>query len=197
MADEKDNNNAKDDQQGSEPPKSSLKLVVILLSTLLLLLIGAIAAYFILFSGDDAAPTAEQGQVEDIEESQEEEIVPPKNREVRKVDPETLPAPALYFEMVPEFVINLAPESEQSYLVVKISLMTRDESILEIIKANNPLLRSLIIETLTSKVSQDLRSFDGKKKLKQEILTQLQQFIRQESGVVGVEQILFTHFIME
>lgn len=170
-------------------PKTSKKMILLIVG-LIVILIGAGVTFYMVAT----APEEVEGEAE-VVEGQDDSVKEKKKEE--KLNPEELPAPALYFNMEPEFVINLAQDSEQTYLVVKVSLMTRDESVMGVIEANYPLLRSLIIEILASQRSQDLRSFKGKKELKEVLLAEIQSFMKNEIGVVGVEQILFTHFIME
>ena len=169
-------------------PQSSKKKIIIIVLVVLILIGGGVGAFFMLSGSGDKAVAGEEAGVE---------VSQAKKDEPKKLDPSEVPSPALYYNMEPELVINLAQDSEQTYLVVKVSLMTRDEAVIGIIESNYPLLRSLIIEILSSQRSQDLRTFQGKTDLKNNILSNIQEFMKKETGVVGVEQILFTHFIME
>ena len=180
-------------EEGDDKPKRSKKIIIIVLLVIILGAGGAGAAFFMMGSAE------EEAQVSEVQEGQEtqETAAPVQKKEVLKVDPSAMPEPNQYYNMIPEFVINLAPGSEKTYLVVNISLMTRDETILEFLKTNDPLLRSLVIEILTAQRSQDLGSYQGKKDLKALILEEIQSFIKAELGVLGIEKILFTHFIME
>lgn len=172
------------------PPASPKKKIILIALVVLLLIGGGVGAFFMLSGSEEEVATEEGVEVEEGVEAEEKD-------EAEKLDPNAVPAPALYYNMEPELVINLAQDSEQTYLVVKISLMTRDEVVMGIIESNYPLLRSLIIEILSSQRSQDLRTSQGKTNLKDRILSDIQEFMKQEIGVVGVEKILFTHFIME
>ena len=167
------------DEEGKSSTSSKKKLIIIVVAAVVLLGGAGAGAYLMFAGGEPEQAVAEEGESSEVDAASNGE----KKEELKKLNPDELPAPALYFNMEPELVINLAPDSEQSYLVVKVSLMTRDEAVIGIIESNYPLLRSLIIEILASQRSQELRTFQGKNKLKETILSEVQTFMKQEIGI--------------
>jgi flagellar basal body-associated protein FliL len=89
------------------------------------------------------------------------------------------------------FVLNLVDPDERSYLRVGIDLGLENER-----KNDNPpvaLVRDVILGVLTRCSPKDVLTEEGKARLKQELLTALQQRAPQ----LGVQEIYFTEFLVQ
>ena len=161
----------KNEGQEQEKPKSKMMLIIIIV-LVVLLLGGGVAAFLLLSGGDDEAATAE----ESAEPAQQ---------------------PAIYFDFKPPFVVNYQWKNRQRYVQLSISMMTRSDAVVESIQKHMPLVRNNLVMILGSQDFEMLRTPEGKETLRQSILEELQKIMTDEMGEPGVEQVLFTNFVMQ
>ena len=94
------------------------------------------------------------------------------------------------------FVVNLADPQAARYLRIRISLMVDNKEKAQELSENQTLqlkLRDVILQSLTSKTSQDLINEDGKNKLRHEIQEKIAVYF-QEPKLVDV---MFTEFVIQ
>ncbi len=159
----------KKEGQEEEKPKSKMMLIIIIV--LVVLLIGGGVAAFLLLSGGD-------------EDSAEEQAEPTQQ-------------PAIYYDFKPPFVANYQWKNRQRYVQLSISMMTRKESVVGAVQKHMPLVRNNLVMILGSQDFEVMRTPEGKDALRQAILEELQKILTQETGEPGVEQVLFTNFVMQ
>lgn len=119
------------------------------------------------------------------EDAQEEEVE------------ETVAGPAIYFELKPEFVVNFEGDQGADYLQIDIQLMTRDADAISVFKDHSPLIRNNILLLLSSQKYAELRTLEGKEKMRADVLATVQQVVEAELGKPAVEAVFFTSFIMQ
>jgi flagellar FliL protein len=94
------------------------------------------------------------------------------------------------------FVVNLADADAARYLRIKISLMIDDKNKLREVTENQALqlkLRDVILESLSTKRSQDLINAEGKNKLRHEIQDKVAIYFRGPKLV----DVMFTEFVIQ
>lgn len=159
----------KKEDQGEEKPKSKMLLIIII--ALVVLLIGGGVGAFLMMSGGD-------------EEVAEESAEPTQQ-------------PAIYFDFKPPFVVNYQWKGRQRYVQISLSMMTRSEAVIGTIQKHMPLVRNNLVMILGAQDFEVLRTPEGKETLRQTILEELQKIMTEETGDPGVEQVLFTNFVMQ
>jgi flagellar FliL protein len=171
---------AKPAAKGAEPaeaPKQSKKLliIVIIVGVLLLVIAGGASAYFLLASknhsgsdGDRAAPAAEASKVP-------------------------------VFVNIEPYVVNLqqADGGGDQFLQVALTLQVNDEGTAEAIKTFMPLVRSRLLFALSSKKASDLQTTEGKKKLTEEIIAQLNLPFTPNGKPQQVSDVFYTSFVIQ
>jgi flagellar protein FliL len=124
---------------------------------------------------------------------------------------ETSLAPAIYFDMAPNFTINFNVNGRQRYLQAAITLLHRDPALNELLKLHMPAIRNGLVMLLSSKNFEELQTNEGKEKLKTEALEIINNQLKKEQEalidpseddedkkpVSIVEQVLFTNFVMQ
>lgn len=167
------------DEESAAKPKKSRKLLII---SMVLLLLGASAgatAYFTgLFGGGDEVAT------EDDEAEEETEVV-----EARQ--------PLNYVPLDPAFVVNFGDDSEVRFLQVTIELGTRDTSMVDQIREHRPAIRNNLVMLFSSQNPMELNTREGKEKLRDDTLAEVQKVLEEETGDPGVENVFFTSFVMQ
>jgi len=94
------------------------------------------------------------------------------------------------------FVVNLADIDAPRYLRIKINLMLDDKARIKELVENQVLqlkVRDVILQSLTSKTSQDLIKDEGKNKLRHEIQDKIAIYFRGPKLV----DIMFTEFVIQ
>lgn len=124
---------------------------------------------------------------------------------------ETSLAPAIYFDMAPNFTINFNVNGRQRYLQAAITLLHRDPALNELLKLHMPAIRNGLVMLLSGKNFEELQTHEGKEKLKTEALEIINNQLKKEQEalidpseddgdkkpVSAVEQVLFTNFVMQ
>ena len=156
--------------------KSNSKLILIVVVVMLLIAIGGGAFFFLTQTGSDPAIDDETG----------EEISEP-----------VLKQQAIYIPMKPAFVVNFATTGSQNFLQLEVTLMTRDPAVAQAVETNLPLIRNDLITLFSSQTYDILMTQDGKQKLREAALSEVQKTLQSEYGDAGVEQVLFTSFVIQ
>ncbi len=102
-----------------------------------------------------------------------------------------------YIDMKPPFTVNYQVEGRTRIMQVNLSLAYRNEGVDQAVKLHMPLIRHNLINLIGGQDFNTLRTMDGREQLRQKILESVQQVIEQETGEAGVENVLFTNFVMQ
>jgi flagellar protein FliL len=172
---------------GSKKKKKLFLIIGLAVALVAISVGGTIAALKIL----SPAPAATDGKAEDKKE-------------------EATLAPAIYFDMAPNFTINFNVNGRQRYLQAAMTLLYREPALEDLLKLHMPAIRNGLVMLLSSKNFDELQSSDGKEALKVEalgvinsILTKEQQALAEKNKddekpkIATVEQVLFTNFVMQ
>jgi flagellar FliL protein len=151
------------------PGKSKKKLFVILGIFVFLLGGGGVGAWLITSSGSHSAPAEE----------------------------ETASAPSATPLFVPldTFTVNL--QGSDQYLQTDITLQLSDEVQVETVKLHMPRIRNRLLALLSSKHAAELVAPEDKKKLAQEVLTQVRLPLVPKGKPQKVDDVLFTSFVIQ
>lgn len=118
-------------------------------------------------------------------------------------------APAIYYEMTPNFTINFTVNGRQRYLQAAITLLYRDPLLEGLLKLHMPAIRNGLVMLLSAKNFDELQTSEGKEKLREEALEIIRSYVQKEQEALGaagksgetssanVEQVLFTNFVMQ
>lgn len=159
----------------AEPKGSKGKLIMILMVVLLSIAGGGGAALYFagVFSSEEAAAAAQDGEK------------PEKKGK------------AIYVELAPKFVVNLAGGSKRRLLQVGVQVLTRDADVEAQIKQHLPMIKNKLMLLFSSKTSQELATAEGKETLMQDARSAIEQVLESETGKGGAEAVFFTSFVMQ
>ncbi len=123
--------------------------------------------------------------------------------------PEPL-APAIYYQLDPNFTITFNVNGRQRFLQAQITLLYRDEALEPLLKLHMPVIRNGLVMLLSSKQFDSLQTSEGKEALRAEALAEIQGVLRKEQAAAhpdddkehpaeypNIEQVLFTNFVMQ
>ncbi|HTN67039.1 MAG TPA: flagellar basal body-associated protein FliL [Burkholderiaceae bacterium] len=153
----------------AETPRKSRKKLYLFLLLLVLILGGGTAAAWLYFK--PAITTA---------------------KEVREV-----PKPPV-FAVIEPFTVNLSSgEDGEQYLQVALTLQVTDQAQVDRIKLYMPQVRSRILLLLSSKKASEISTIEGKKKLSDDIIVQLNLPFAPNGEPQSVSDVFFTSFVIQ
>lgn len=157
----------KADEQQAKPRTMLILVVAVVVA---LLTGGGIAAFFMMGSSDESAAVAVQ-------------------------DPNHVPA--IYFDFKPPFIVNYQWNGRQRYVQVSLSVLTRKAAVVDALQTHMPLIRNNLLMAFSAQDFDTLRTPEGKEALRQVVLEELQKLLTEKMGEPGIEQVLFTNFVMQ
>ena len=110
---------------------------------------------------------------------------------------EEVKKPAIYYPIKPEIIVNYSHKGRQRYAQVEVTLLVRDESVIGAVELHAPMINNALVLTIGGETYADVQTAEGKELLRQKCLQEIQKLIEAETGKPGVEQVLFTSFIMQ
>lgn len=172
----------KKEEVTEEEGGSSKKKIIIISVIAALVLIGATVGIMMVFlTGDKPADGAA------VEEEAVEEVV-------EIFDP-------FYVKLDPGFTVNLQPGDPVSFLQVNLQILTFDEGISEALTKHIPTIKNNLGVIFSTQASADLKTVEGKEKLRKIVLEDIQKTIARfeggEEAAKKVENVFFTSFVMQ
>ncbi len=107
------------------------------------------------------------------------------------------PKPPVFIVVEP-FTVNLTPgEVGDQYLQVALTLQVADQAQVDRIKLYMPQVRSRVLMLLSSKKASEISSVEGKKKLSDDIIAQINLPFTPQSEPQAVSDVFFTSFVIQ
>lgn len=168
MADE---DKTEDREDGA--PKKSKKMLIIIIAAVVVLLGGGAGAFFFL-AGDGT------------EEVVEEVRLPAIYTKIRTKDGR------------PMFVSTLQSDDGRThYLQAYVEAKSRDPIVDPALNKHMPLIVSRLNTMFSTQEFDKLSTLEGKQNLRSDATKLLQGIMKQRIGIPGVEEVLFTNFVMQ
>lgn len=165
------------DQENNQP-KSKKKLIIIIVALVLVLAIAGAAAFFLLFN-DEATPV--DGASAEVAK---EDVV----KEVVAVNYVAMPRP---------LVFNVMEGKRDRTVQIKVQLMVQNSKNETLARKHVPLLESTLVRVFGAASAKQLRSPDGKDKLRQTALAELNKATIKVEDRALIHSVLFTGFVLQ
>lgn len=104
---------------------------------------------------------------------------------------------AIYYPLKPPIIVNFQARGRQRFLQAELTMMARDSKVIEAVELHMPMIRNALVLLFGGQIYEDMQTAEGKELLRQEALAEVQRLMEQEIGEPGVEQVLFTNFVMQ
>lgn len=147
------------------------KLIIMALAGLLLL-VGAAGGWLLL--RDAPAPVANNGE-----------------------NSAPVLGPVLYIDLPPSFIVNFPYQGRQRFLQADITVMSRDPVAIAAVSQHLPAIRHNLINLLNAQLILIFENPDGVELLRQMATQEVRQVLLREIGREGIEEVLFTNFVMQ
>jgi flagellar FliL protein len=170
-----------------QPEKGKSKKLLMIGAIVAALAIGGGGAYFF-----TRKPPADDTVAEEKAPGKSAEKTPGKAKEKEKG-----PHKAMLYVPMETFTVNLRHADQERYLQVTINLEVVDSVIGEAIKQQMPSMRNRVLLLLSSQDAENLMTREGKEKLSSEISAELRKSLDGTGPNKGLEQVLFSHFVIQ
>ncbi len=111
--------------------------------------------------------------------------------------PRILRQAPIYQPLDPPFLVNYEDQGLLRYLQVGITVMARDQMVIDATLNNMPQIRNDLIMLFADQRQETLASRQGKEELRLQALEQIQAILNREIGHPGIETLYFTTFVMQ
>jgi len=171
---------ANDDQTQADEPEAkpagkSKKLILIIAVLVVVLGAGGAGAWFILSS-----PPAE---------TDEAVVAAPKAAPLGPVE---------YLDMSPSFIVNFPYQGRQRFLQANLTAMARDAEALAAVTEHMPAIRHSLINLFSAQMLNVAESpSSGIEELRKLATIEVQAVLHREIGRDGIEEVLFTSFVLQ
>ena len=105
--------------------------------------------------------------------------------------------PAFYVELDPPLVVNFDDSQSVRFLQVSMQLLVREEHAGETVKLHSPVIRNNLLQVLNGRDYHELMTREGKEKLRQECLKEVQKILTKMAGAPIVDDLYFTSFVVQ
>ena len=175
MADEE-----KEEKKEEKKSGSNLVLIIIIVLLVLILVGGGIAAYFLLSdNGETQQPNMPQ---QPQKQMQKHNMT--RNADLMEIGP-------IY--PLDQFIVNLLSEGGSKFLKTKMDLELSAPELTAELDKKKPLIRDIVIRTLSSKTFQEVSTNRGKEKLKDELVNKINAVLADGR----IKNIFFTEFVVQ
>jgi flagellar FliL protein len=103
---------------------------------------------------------------------------------------------AVYYAIDPPLVVNFEDGSVVRFLQLPMDLLAHDPKVIESATKNMPLIRNNLLLLMSNRNYQSMMSREGKEKLRQEALTEVNA-VQKKQGGDSVDDLLFTTFVVQ
>jgi flagellar FliL protein len=104
---------------------------------------------------------------------------------------------ALYLTLKPDFIVNSTAVGQRRYLQTNLSVMAREQAVIDALNAHAPIVRSALINLLADQDFLVLQTADGKQALRDKMRETIDATLTKEGASAGVEAVLFNSFVMQ
>lgn len=179
------------DGNGGEKKSSKLKLIIILVVALLVVGAGGGAAWYYFI----AMPAAALAEAEAEAGEMDEEESPAGNNKKKKKQRST--EPPIFTGLDPAFVVSFKDQSHARFMQLSVELMSRDQEVIDIVDTYKPMLRNNLLLLFSSQKFEEVITREGKEKLLELSLEEINNTLYNEAGIDGVEAVYFTAFVAQ
>ena len=106
---------------------------------------------------------------------------------------------AIYYAIPKPFTINFLNQSHKKarYLQIKVTLMARDQEVIDNAKLNLPMLQDALRSLFSEQSFETVSTIKGRKALQADALKTIKTLLKQETGNEKLDAVYFTSFILQ
>lgn len=104
---------------------------------------------------------------------------------------------ATYIPLAPAFVVNYGGVGRLKYLKAEISVRVNDSESGNAVRHHMPLIRNNLVMLFSRQSEEDVKTQEGKERLRQAALAEINALITAEDGKSGVVDLFFNNLIIQ
>ena len=167
------------------------KQVLLIAGGAILLIAISIGVTLMLVGGKDSGD--ESGMEADTSEVVADKSDKGKDKK-KKGEPGKEP---VYVKIEPAFVVNFTDKTGIRYLQASIEVLVTDPTVEDEIRKHMPLIRNNLLLLLGSQTTDVITTREGKQRLRNDVLKEMQKVLKEKTGQPGVEAVYFTSFVVQ
>lgn len=117
--------------------------------------------------------------------------------ETAEKPPSAVSKAPIYLPLEPPLVVNFDRPDRIGYLQAGLQLMARQQSVIDAVRRNMPMIRNSLLMLLSSQSYEQLSSREGKERLQQKTLDEVNGVLDQVHAPGHIEAVYFTAFVMQ
>ena len=180
------------ENEGEAKSSSGMKKIILLVVIALVVVAGTVGAtlYFTGVIGGD-----EKTEVANGAEQTSSEVSPAKADDTEKKK-NTL-TKSIYHLFEPPFTVNFDDNGKIRFLQISLSVSTRNEGAIEEMLKHEPVIRNNLVLLYSSQTSEKMFTREGKNKLRDDTLKEIQNVMKANTGDIGIDSVYFTGFVIQ
>jgi len=105
----------------------------------------------------------------------------------------------IYLEIKPPFVVNINDKlsTRVRFMQLKVQAMSRNQDVIDAMELNRAPLRHAIILLLAEQEMNDMRTIQGRNRVRDEMLGVARQVVMDQAGLLGPDALYFTDFVVQ
>ncbi|MBX2883468.1 MAG: flagellar basal body-associated FliL family protein [Granulosicoccus sp.] len=168
------------------------KWIFIGVGALLLVVIAVVGTLFATGAFSDPPPVAAEAMPG--EEGEGMPVAPPEPPPL----PVVVTATEVFYHYIqPEFIVNFRGRERPRTLMVEITVSSYVEDSLELLSKHSPELRNNLLLVMAEKKGTELTTLEGKNQLREEVKDSLNQLMKKHSGIMAIDDVYFTRFVLQ
>ena len=121
---------------------------------------------------------------------------PAEGEEVAEETPSK--GPAIYQSLHPPLVVNFKDSAgDTHFMQATMEVMSRDQEVINAVRDHTPIIRNSLIMLFSNAVYEEITTREGKEKLLEEGLAEIQRVMLEEAETEGIEAVYFTALVIQ
>ena len=106
--------------------------------------------------------------------------------------------PPIYQTLHPPMVINFKDEvGDAHFMQITMEVMSRDQEVINLVRDHTPAIRNSLILLYGQSIYEEVVTREGKEKMLEDGLAEIQRVILETTGETGVEALYFTALVVQ
>lgn len=125
-------------------------------------------------------------------------ISPPAETDAAAEEAAPVTGPAIYQSLHPPLVVNFKDSyGDPHFMQITMEVMSRDQEVINEVRAHTPAIRNALILMFGQANYEEVVTREGKEKMLDDALTEIQTVMTDRTGQPGVEEVFFTALVIQ
>ena len=125
-------------------------------------------------------------------------LKPPPEEAEEETVAEVTEGPPIYQTLHPPLVVNFKDEAGDShYMQITMEVMSREQTVINAVRENLAAIRNALILHYSTSVYEEVTTREGKEKMLEEGLAEIERVMLDTTGAGGVEALYFTALVIQ